>query len=103
MSAPIQAATRKQTALQTTKPVNPSKLLNVSDLGIHRTARILRRIWALGALGYLQRQKGSGAEFQAHPAPPWSLKCSWKNNNTWAFFVRRTHYSLLFCGVHATY
>jgi hypothetical protein len=32
-----QAATRKQTALQTTKLINPVKPLRASDLGIHRT------------------------------------------------------------------
>jgi hypothetical protein len=35
--APRQAATYKQTALQTTKLINSVLLLKVSDLGIHRT------------------------------------------------------------------
>jgi hypothetical protein len=37
INAPRQAATGEQTALQTTKLVNPIKLVKVSDLGMHRT------------------------------------------------------------------
>jgi hypothetical protein len=33
------------------------------------------KLRAPGAFNYLQKHQGNGAEFQVHPAPPWSLQC----------------------------